>query len=179
MCPRTSMRARWWDYGCDALYFVTLVTKNRRQYFGDVIDGKMELSHVGIIADILWTEIKYHSTHVILHQYVIMPDHLHGIIELKGNKPKPDVFVDPHSSEIASMRYQNQGKNTLSSITGSYRSAVSKHAHRLGFDFEWQLRCHDHIIRNDGEYNRISKYILNNPLHWEKDDFLRLFDEGD
>ncbi|WP_198175257.1 hypothetical protein [Spirosoma telluris] len=77
----------------------------------------------------------------------------------------------PLSQSPAEQRFQNQGKNTVSSIIGSYKSAVTKHAHRLGFDFEWQPRFHDHIIRNDIDYQRINDYIESNPENWDKDRF--------
>ena len=67
-------------------------------------------------------------------------------------------------------RFRNPGKNTVSSIIGGYKSAVSKHANRLGFDFAWQSRFHDHIIRNDDEYQRINDYIENNPQKWNDDE---------
>lgn len=70
---------------------------------------------------------------------------------------------------IGQKRFQNQGKNTISSIIGSYKSAVTKHAHRLVFDFAWQPRFYDHIIRNETEYNRITQYIIDNPKKWETD----------
>jgi REP element-mobilizing transposase RayT len=63
--------------------------------------------------------------------------------------------------------------NSISTIVRSYKSAVSKHAHRLGFDFQWQSRFHDHIIRNDAEYQRIVDYINTNPANWEQDKFFK------
>ena len=72
---------------------------------------------------------------------------------------------------IGQNRFQNQGKNTLSSIIGSYKSVVSKNARNIHADFAWQTRFHDHIIRNDGSYNRIQTYIMKNPLQWANDKF--------
>jgi hypothetical protein len=70
---------------------------------------------------------------------------------------------------IGQQRFQNQGKNTISSIVGSYKSTVTKHARRLGHDFKWQNNYWEHIIRNDDEHTRISQYILENPQKWEMD----------
>ncbi len=67
-------------------------------------------------------------------------------------------------------RFQNPGKNSISTIVGSYKSAVSKHAYRLGFEFEWQTRFHDRIIRDEQAFLNISNYIINNPKKWEKDE---------
>lgn len=72
---------------------------------------------------------------------------------------------------IGQTRFQNQGKNTVSSIVGGYKSAVTKHTNRLGLKHAWQSRFHDHIIRNDAEYQRISEYIINNPTNWKDDKF--------
>lgn len=75
------------------------------------------------------------------------------------------------SAPIGSQRFQNIGKNSVSSIIGSYKSVVTKHAHRLGFAMEWQERFHDHVIRDEGEYQRIADYIRNNPRKWKNDRF--------
>jgi len=64
-------------------------------------------------------------------------------------------------------------KNTVSSIIESYKSAVTRHARRLGFEFAWQARFHDHIFRNDPEYQRINDYIESNPENWDKDRFYK------
>ena len=86
-------------------------------------------------------------------------------------KPDSEPQQIPPTRLLGEQRFQNQGKNTVSSTIGSYESAVSKHAHRLGFDFAWQSRFHDHIIRNDAEYQRINDYIELNPENWDKDKF--------
>ena len=68
-------------------------------------------------------------------------------------------------------RFQNQGKNSISSIVSSYKSAVTKHAHRLGFNFKWQSRFYDHVIRNEASSLKIEQYILDNPMRWGDDRF--------
>lgn len=179
----SSARAPFWDYGCTAAYFVTICTQDRKCYFGDVVDGKMNLSGIGIIADVLWHEIKNHTQNVELEQFVVMPNHIHGILIINNDNDDGTT----HSVEtthalslqqqslpqqtIGQKRFQHQGKNTLSSIIGSYKSAVTKHAHRLGFDFAWQSRFHDHIIRNEQSFQTIADYIANNPLKWGNDKF--------
>jgi REP element-mobilizing transposase RayT len=69
------------------------------------------------------------------------------------------------------MRFQNQGKNTISSIIGSYKSAVTKHCNRLGFKFAWQPLFYDHIIRDTKSFENIQNYIANNPANWVTDKF--------
>ena len=171
-----SARASWWDYSWAGAYFITICTQNRFHYFGEIIDQKMVLSPIGVLADVFWHEIPKHSPNMELGSFVIMPNHMHGILIM--NPPKLSdlsksggdvgVGVEPN---IGAKRFQNPGKNTVSSIVGSYKSAVTRHANRLGFEFGWQSRFHDHIIRNDAEYQRINDYIETNPIKWASDKF--------
>jgi REP element-mobilizing transposase RayT len=203
-----SARLQKWDYRWKGAYFITILCKNREDYFGEILDGKMNLSGVGIIADILWYEIKNHARNVDLGAFVVMPNHVHGILILNewidndrdektivpgyvdtllddAEKTTHALSLQPQPSTeqttrenpteqlktIGQKRFQKQGKNSVSSIIGSYKSAVSKHAHRLGFDFEWQERFYDNIIRDEDSFYNISKYIINNPSNWKDDRF--------
>ncbi len=196
-----SARLQSWDYSWAGVYFITICTQNREQYFGNIESGIMELSNIGIIADILWHEITNHTKNVESSAFVIMPNHIHGILILTEDGSIDDGNCDgikndsvktghalslPHalslrnlpqspeqSKTIGQQRFQNIGKNSLSSVIGSYKSAVTKHAHRLGFDFGWQSRFHDHIIQNDDEFQRIVDYIITNPENWETDQLFK------
>ena len=192
-----SARDQWWDYGWNGAYYITICTQNREHFFGEIVDKKMNLSETGVIADIFWNTICQHHKFVELGDFVVMPNHIHGILIL--NKPDGgnengvdggggDVAVEtghalslrrqqqkqqpsPQTQTIGQNRFQNIGKNTVSSIIGSYKSAVTKHANRLGFPNGWQTRFYDHIIRDDAEYQRISNYINDNPANWKEDKF--------
>lgn len=152
-----SARLKDWDYGSNASYFVTICTKHKRHFFGAVINGKMNHSNTGKIADECWKEIPDHFMFVELGEYVIMPNHVHGIITIN----KPSNLHLPSS------------KSTLSTIVGSFKSAVTKLINRKQSldivieDFGWQERFHDHVVRNEEEFNRISKYIRDNPINWK------------
>jgi putative transposase len=172
----TSFRAQWSDYGWNGAYFITICTANREHFFCEIQNGKMVLSKTGIIVDILWHTIPNYQPHVELGDFVVMPNHIHGILILD----KPIVVgsghalslppLDQHES-IGQNRFQKIGKNTVSSIIGGYKSAVTKHANKLGLENGWQNLFHDHIIRNDAEYQRISNYIIANPGNWGTDSF--------
>ena len=123
----------------------------------------MILSNVGVLADVFWHEIKNHAKHITLDAFVVMPNHIHGILILEGNETE-DIITSEN-------RFQNIGKNSISSIIGSYKSAVTKHANRLSFEFGWQSRFHDHVIRNEESFKRIQNYIINNPKNWKDDRF--------
>ncbi len=179
----SSTRLQNWDYRWNGAYFITICTKNREHYFGEIVDGKMALSNIGVIADILWYEIKYHTNNVETGAFAVMPNHIHGIIILKNdfiNDLKNDDVIPVETSHATSLREPlsknefmssiSPKSNSVSSIIGSYKSAVTKHAHRLGYDFAWQSRFYDHIIRNEKSFNNISQYIINNPVNWKNDD---------
>tara|TARA_R110000751_G_scaffold12330_3_gene42353 strand:+ start:23015 stop:23545 length:531 start_codon:yes stop_codon:yes gene_type:complete len=163
-----SIRAQWWDYGWNGAYFITICTKNRNHYFGEITNGKMVFSSLGVIVDILWHEIPNHSKFVSLGEFVVMPNHIHGILLI--DKPDNPVNTGQPISP-GKTRFQNIGKNTISSIVGSYKSAVTRHANRLEIENGWQAGFHDHIIRNHAEYNRIENYIIKNPQNWRGDKF--------
>ncbi|MCG2419612.1 transposase [Aequorivita sp. F47161] len=170
-----SIRAQWWDYGWNGAYFITICTKNRQHFFGEIQNGKMVFSSLGIIVNILWHEIPNHSEHISLGEFVVMPNHIHGILLI--DKPDGDGMAveTRHALSLPGTtgknRFQNQGKNTISSIVGSYKSAVTRHANRLEIQNGWQAGFHDHIIRNHAEYNRIKNYIIKNPQNWRGDKF--------
>ena len=177
-----TIRASWWDYGWNGAYFITICTKNREHYFGEIVNGNMVLSHTGVIADIFWYEIPHHDPFAELGEFVVMPNHIHGILILD----KPGIVVEAlHATPLQQSPPDQQsppGKNekmaaispkshTVSTIIRSYKSAVTYHANRLGFENGWQSRFHDHIIRDFAEFERISNYIRNNPRNWKEDKF--------
>ena len=162
---KDSIRLQHWDYGWNAAYFVTICSKNKICYFGNIIDGEMHLSATGKIVNDLWYDITNHTKNVELGQFVVMPNHIHGIIIINTDP----VEARPALSNVGRNRFQNQGKNTLSSIIGGYKSAVTKNANLLMFQHAWQPRFYEHIIRNQKSLNEIESYIINNPINWRDD----------
>ncbi len=179
-----SARLQGWDYRNAGAYFITICTANKEHYFGNIENGKMNLSCIGVIADILWYEIKNHHKNVELGEFVVMPNHVHGIIFLnddncKNNDTVHDFNVETlHATSLQhAMPQQSQYSkispkaNSISTIIRSYKSAVTKHARRLGYNFAWQTRFHDHVIRNEKSLAMITDYIQHNPEKWEEDRF--------
>ncbi|MCZ4221950.1 transposase [Pedobacter rhodius] len=170
----SSARCQNWDYASEGAYFITICTKDRQHYFGEVANGRMLLSNIGIVANLMWYEIKNHNKNVELGEFIVMPNHVHGILILNNlDKVETGHTLSLPSTEktIGQQRFQNQGKNTISSIVGSYKSAVTKHCNRLDFEFAWQSRFHDHIIRNSASFSNISNYIITNAANWNTDKF--------
>lgn len=189
----SSTRLQNWDYRWTGAYFITICTQNREHYFGEITDGKMQLSNMGVIADILWHQIPHHTKNIELGEFVVMPNHIHGILIINDyNYDDNDYNNDNDNVETlhaTSLQQQPTEKsdnqineqmskispksNSISVIIRSYKSAVTKHANRLGFDFQWQSRFHDHIIRKDQSFQKISEYIINNPANWQEDKFFK------
>ena len=164
--------ARWatWDYGSNAAYFVTICIAGRTHDFGQVVNGEMTLTSLGQSAVDCWDAIPDHFPFVVLDGFVVMPNHVHGIIII--DKPGDDNVETqdfaPLQQTTPKNRFGPQSKN-LASIVRGYKIGVTKYARQHDLPFKWQARYHDHIIRNDGEYERIRKYIHENPQKWAED----------
>lgn len=177
----SSARLQTWDYSNNGAYFITICAQNRHHFFGNINNGIMQLSEIGKLAEQFWHEIPNHFPMVELGNFVVMPNHVHGILIIdKTNDESFSESVETrqclvstiHSNTIiGSSRFQNQGKNTISSIVGSYKSIVTKISRQINPNFGWQSRFHDHIIRNSKSFENIQNYIEQNPLNWSNDKF--------
>ena len=179
-----SARLQSWDYSNNGAYFITICTQNRNHFFGKIINQEMQLSEIGKLAQKYWLEIPEHFPFVELGNFVVMPNHFHGILIIdKTNidSTEPPAIVETRhclvstivssNETIGQSRFQNQGKNTISSIVGSYKSIVTKMSRPINPNFGWQSRFHDHIIRNANAFENIQNYIANNPAKWKEDTF--------
>lgn len=171
-----SARAAWWNYGSNAAYFVTICTQNRIHYFGKIDNNEMILSELGKYAQSCWYEIPNHFPFVQLGGFVVMPDHIHGIIIIDKPVGAQNIVGTQNFASLPQYEQQPTPKNkfgpqsqNLASIVRGYKIGVTKNSKLIEPNFKWQSRYHDHIIRNDNEYQRINDYIENNPSNWEKD----------
>ena len=114
-----------------------------------------------------WNEIPAHFPFVELGEFVVMPNHVHGIVVI--NKPVETQYFASLQNGPKN-RFGPQSQN-LASIVRGYKIGVTKFARQNGIPFVWQARYHDHVIRNASEYERISQYILDNPQKWEEDEY--------
>jgi putative transposase len=190
----SSARLAGYDYGQNGAYFITICTKNRIHYFGEIVDRKMILNEIGNLAHEYWQEIPNHFSYIELGNFVVMPNHIHGILiinkntdnvdngTLQGDIPSVETLqgfsVETLQCNVSTDTVKNQKmaeispkSGTISSIIRSYKSIVTKHARYIDPEFEWQSRFHDHIIRNETSFNNIQNYIENNPLNWKDDKF--------
>jgi REP element-mobilizing transposase RayT len=172
-----STRLQDWNYGQNAAYFVTICTKKREPFFGKITDGKMELSQIGKIAEKYWMEIPLHFLFVKVDLFVIMPNHMHGIIIMDKQDdnssvetPKLVVSTDTSFSQkhVALKKWK---PGILGVIMNQYKRICTINARKINPCFAWQSRFYDHIIRDEKKYQQIAEYISNNPLRWQDDKY--------
>jgi REP element-mobilizing transposase RayT len=161
-------RLRNWDYASAGWYFVTICTQGRMCFFGEVNDHEMHLSAIGAAAFDCWQAIPSHSPpNVHLDVFVVMPNHLHGIIVIEDVEKVEDTRRQPSSNLLSQISPQ---RGSLGAVIRSYKSAVTRWCglnHHLAF--AWQPRFHDRIIRDAAELMHIRAYIDNNPANWDTD----------
>jgi REP element-mobilizing transposase RayT len=167
---RRSIRLKEYDYSQPGEYFVTICTYNHECILGEIINGEMRLNEIGKIVERCWKEIPSHFMNVELDEFVVIPNHLHGILTI--NEPveyiQPNIHVGVQNFEpLQQNTYQHVIPKSLGSIIRSYNAAVTHKCRQCGYhDFRWQRNYFEHIIRNDNELNNIRDYIHNNVLQW-------------
>ncbi|KIA87798.1 transposase [Flavobacterium sp. AED] len=181
-----SARLKNWDYGNNGAYFITICTSNREHFFGEIVlvndENEMQLNEIGKLAERFWAEIPNHFPFVELGNYVIMPNHIHGILIINKKNIVDDIVetLQCNVSTVNATEAINKKElmaeispksGTISTIIRSYKSVVTKNAHFIHADFEWQERFHDHIIRNSESFERMQNYIETNPEQWKEDKF--------
>ena len=159
------MRLKGHDYSeSGRYYFVTICTKDRMEWFGDAKDGKIILNECGKIARSAWEDIFQHFNQIELDEFVVMPNHIHGILFVTPNGL--DAVGNGHAHSLQDKNPQNRSRETIPVVIGSYKSAVTRQIHQNGIlNFEWQKSFHDRIIRTEGSLEKIREYILFNPSH--------------
>ena len=186
-----SNRLRGFDYASAGAYFITIVTRNREHFFGEIVNDKMVLNAVGEMARDEWykTPELRPDMNLTLVEFVVMPNHIHGIIFIGKNNfntedcPRPRNCRDAMHGVSTGIQHNDLKMNNLtnyknkfgpqrknlSSIIRGYKSAVTRKSRPIIPGFAWQSNYHDRIIRNNAELNRIRQYIMNNPKMWQRD----------
>jgi REP element-mobilizing transposase RayT len=171
---------RWqnWDYSAPGDYFITIVIQNRESILGEIQHGKMILSDYGKIVQNEFLKINDYDPHVQLDEFVIMPNHIHFILNvekihefsLRSLPPSPS----PTTDDIK--QYRKMRRNMLViKILGKFQQQTSKQINIMRNTpgtKNWQRDFYDHVIRNNEEYVRIKEYIIKNPQNWENDRFM-------
>jgi REP element-mobilizing transposase RayT len=155
--PHGVRRIPGYDYSQPGAYYVTIVTYLRNCIFGEVVDGQMILSDAGRIVEEEWLSTEKLRAEVKLDAYVVMPNHLHGIVLIEA----PSGDSNP------------SGRQSLTRIVNGFKAAVTRRISALiGLQGTsvWQRSFHDHVIRDERSLERIREYVAGNPMGWETDE---------
>ena len=167
---RKKLRYKDFDYSKAGAYFVTTVTAGRRVWFGQIIQDNMIRNRLGEIVAETWLKMPKHYPHIRLGEWVVMPNHFHGI-----------VFIDRRNyigkdSKLASKINSKKDltRHGLTEIMRAFKSFSSREINKISDQnpsekFAWQRSYHDRIIRDEDEYYAIEWYILQNPAQWHTD----------
>jgi REP element-mobilizing transposase RayT len=195
---RRSIRLKGYDYSHAGAYFVTICTRNRECLFGDITAGTMRVNHFGKIVGEQWNDIPRRFPVVELDQFVVMPNHIHGVFvvvgvavavgaPLAGALSRATARVAPTGAPLAAAgatptaggqsKVTERAAPTVGDIVGAYKSLCVHHClHWIKQNVPhqrlgqlWQRNYWEHIVRDESELNRIRDYIRNNPLKWEMD----------
>ena len=166
-----SVRLQKWNYSSDGYYFITICTKDREHFFGKIKNGIMFLNELGCIVHEQWKMTGIIRNNVILDEFVVMPDHIHGIIQIVETRrgaslTKHGASLTKHgaSLRIKQNKFGPLPQNSLPSIINHFKGAIKRICNKIDINFHWQSRYHDRIIRNQTELNKIREYIKNNSL---------------
>jgi REP element-mobilizing transposase RayT len=150
---RRSIRLRDYDYSQSGAYFITICTYQKEYLFGEIINYEMQLNSLGKIVQFYWQGLKNHYDYLQLDEFVIMPNHLHGILILINT-------INPTK------------RKGIPEIIRGFKTFSAKKINQIRQRHNvpvWQRNYYEHIIRNESDFNPIREYILNNPKNWSQD----------
>ena len=165
-----SSRLKNWNYSSIGFYFVTICTYNKNNFFGKIIDNQMGLSKIGIITNQCLIDISKHFSNVILDEYIIMPNHIHLIIQIINNNVETP-YMASLQTENKYKELNKKSNQLIPKAIQQFKSAVKRMCNQNKIWFSWQSRFYDHIVKNGKELLIIKNYISNNPINWQKDKF--------
>jgi putative transposase len=159
---RQSIRLRQYDYSWPGAYFVTICVREKECVLGDIVDGEKRLSEFGQVVQDVWNLLPTRYPDIELDAFVIMPNHVHGIIVITGGV-----------GAIHELPLRERRRNMLvSKIVGCFKMNIAKRITELrgmsGVPF-WQRNYWEHVVRDEIDLNRIRQYIENNPMRWHED----------
>jgi putative transposase len=165
---RRSVRLMGYDYAQEGAYFVTICTQNRTCLFGEVVNSEMRLTDFGAVAQTEWLRTAELRSNVALDAFVVMPNHVHGVVVIVGD----EEGTARRAPTIKAEQFGKPAHGSLPTIVRAFKSAVTKRINEMrgtpGASV-WQSRYYEHVIRNEDELHRVRRYIIDNPLRWELD----------
>ena len=174
---RRSIRLHGFDYSQPGAYFITICTRGREPLFGAVVDGVMVMNDAGMMVEKYWCELPNKFSGIYVGEYVVMPNHFHGIVHIVGALlAAPPISAPPISASCIQDAGLDRGAAssapTLGTIMRRFKSmsaiAVNRSMNREGQPL-WQRNYYEHIIRHEQAYEAIADYIHHNPQRWQDD----------
>ncbi|MDY6939589.1 MAG: transposase [Cyanobacteriota bacterium] len=158
---RRSIRLSGYDYGQAGAYFVTICTHQKYCWFGEIRQGVMYQNFLGSAVAAIWHNLPSHFPFLELDAFVVMPNHLHGILIITNARP----LSTPESRK-------GTKSGSVGAIVQNFKSTSTRRINRINGDRKtiWQRNYYEHIIRTDRAYENIRRYILENPPRWHNDD---------
>jgi len=181
---RRSIRIKEYDYSQEGLYFITICTYNHKRLFGSIENGEMVLGEYGKIVHNECLRTGEMRKNITLNEFVIMPNHMHGIIEINDSIRRGTMLralVHHGANNVGTYQraptvelFGKLSSNTIPSIVRGFKSTVTKQINsirKISGHPVWQRSYYEHIIRNEKSYNQVSEYIRYNPEKWLKDKY--------
>ena len=168
---RKSIRLPGYDYAGPGSLFFTFCTKDRGEYFGSVRDGAIVLNEFGDLVWAEWMRTLEIRTELLAHAFVVMPNHVHGLIRLA---PSPETAVPPLPNEIDLPLHARKRPHSLSTMATGFKGAVTRGIRASLGDNDhdvWQRNFYEHVIRDEKDFDSVYAYILENPQRWHEDRF--------
>jgi REP element-mobilizing transposase RayT len=165
-----------YDYGQPGAYFVTMVAAGRRCLFGEVANQEMNLGDFGRIVEQQWARLPRRFPNLELGAFVVMPNHVHGILIIHGRRGTAGNLVDSDDASYRRAPTEGFGKpvpGSIPTIIRSCKSAVAYRVHAAGKMIGlpiWQRSYYEHVIRNQDDWERVHRYIESNPVLWAQDE---------
>jgi REP element-mobilizing transposase RayT len=180
---RRSIRLKEYDYSREGVYFITICAYKRQYLFGKISVGAngcspninltphMILNEYGKIVQYEWKESEKIRSEIQLDQFIVMPNHVHGIVMINNNDYAEGTKISGANSRSPLRRMKPK---SIPSFIAGYKSVVTKRINQIRNTPRqpvWQRNYYEHVIRDEHDLNRIRKYIVHNPVNWEKDDY--------
>ena len=165
-----SNRRPFWDYSRFGWYFITVCTQHKEHYFGEIVDGEIQLNEMGKIVNDELLKTTQIRKNVQLDEFIVMPNHVHVIIIITHKyNADPNVETRCSVSLPKGGEFSKPISGSLSMTINYFKGSVKRIANQNNISFQWQSNYYDHIIRNDDDLKRIQQYIDENPQNWDRD----------
>lgn len=168
-----SIRLKNYDYTKDGSYFITICTDDRLPLFGNIRNGLMEMNEYGIIVTKCWNDLPNHYPNLILDEFVIMPNHIHGIMIIDNKRVGyVETGLRPVSTNMMITTPPKKNIHGLPEFIRALKSFSTRRINKIRNTHGktiWQRNYYDRIIRNEDELNRTRQYLINNPAKWKED----------